>query len=79
MVGAGVARTDRTPYIIYALSVIQAAGGVWYGTRQNDSDKVQALAERVARIETSREDRGRFAEQRYTDLRARVDVLEHHR
>lgn len=50
---SGAGRTDRTPYIIYALAAVQSAIGVYIGTRTDTQDSVQRVADRVTTIEAS--------------------------
>jgi hypothetical protein len=74
---AGAAeRTDRTPYIIYALAAIQAAIGVYFGTRSDTQEAVQRVADRVTTIEASGPIRREMRDRQIQDLSSRVSALE---
>lgn len=72
----GVGRTDRTPYIIYALAAVQAAVGTYYGSRNDAEKAVQALADRVTTMEASNPIRREMRDRQMQDLSERLRRLE---
>lgn len=51
MAERGTERVNKTAYIIYALSFLQAVAGGYFMTQKNDSEAASSLRERVAGLE----------------------------
>lgn len=73
---SGAARTDRTPYIIYALAAVQAAIGTFIGTRADTQVAVQRLADKITTIEAELPIRREMRDRQYQDLSERVRAIE---
>lgn len=74
--GVNGGRTDRTPYYIFALSLLFAAVGGYYGTRETDGGKVSALASKVQVLEETIPLRREMRDRELRNLTTRVETLE---
>lgn len=72
-------RTDRTPYIVLAISFVIAAVGGYYGSRETDGGKVAALSERLKVLEETIPLRRQMRDTEMAEIRARLNTLEAHR
>ncbi len=73
---ATAGRTDKTPYIIYALAAVQSAIGVYVGTQGEDKRAIQAVADRVTAIEAASPIRREMRDRQFQDLSERLRTLE---
>lgn len=76
---SGGGRTDRTPYYIFALSLLVATAAGYYGTRERDGDKASNVEGRVRVLEETIPLRRQMRDQQLNDLSERVSRLERHR
>lgn len=78
-----VGRPDRTPYIIYVLSALQAAGGAYLGSQHEDTRASQAqiaLHEtRLAVMQTIIDQNKARRDDQVNEIVARLDRLERRR
>ena len=73
---SGVGRTDRTPYVIYALAALQAAIGTYIGTRSDTMNAVKDLDRRITIIEAEAPIRREMRNKQISDMSERVRRLE---
>lgn len=73
---SGGGRTDRTPYIIYALAALQAAIGTYVGTRSDTQEAVQKVADRVTAMEAGAPIRREMRDREFRALSERIERLE---
>lgn len=76
---SGAGRTDRTPYFIFALSLLVAAAAGYYGTRETDGTKVSDLAGRVKVLEETIPIRREMRDREIRELTGRIERLERRR
>ena len=74
--GVSGGRTDRTPYIVLAISFLVAAVGGYFGTREVDGGKLATLTGRVQVLEETIPLRREMRDREIHALTARVDRLE---
>lgn len=75
----GAGRTDRTPYFIFALSILVAAVGGYYGTRETDGGRIAGISERVKVLEETIPLRRQMRDAEMLEIRARLTALESRR
>lgn len=74
------ARPDRTPYILYVLSALQAAGGAYLGSQHEDTRAIQAQVAlhetRLAVIQSVIDQNKIRRDEQMGEIMSRLDRLE---
>lgn len=78
-----VGRPDKTPYIIYVLSALQAAGGAYLGSQHEDTRAAQAQVAlhetRLAVMESMIAQNKARRDEQVQEIEVRLDRLERRR